>query len=133
MVKRSRAQGPQARSQRLMRIEAELQRVLAELLRREVKDPRVGNVTLTSVAVAPDLSVAQVYFVPFGNAHSPAEVGTGLANASGFLRREVGQRLELRHAPRLEFRYDDSLVRALELSELIDGAVRQDRVKHRDD
>lgn len=133
MAKRSRAQRPQARSQRLMRIEAELQRVLAELLRREVKDPRVGNVTLTSVTVAPDLSVAQVYFVPFGTAHSPAEVGTGLANASGFLRREVGQRLELRHAPRLEFRYDDSLVRALELSELIDGAVRQDRVKHRDD
>ena len=133
MVKRSRAQGPQARSQRLMRIEAELQRVLAELLRREVKDPRVGNVTLTSVTVAPDLSVAQIHFVPFGSAHSPVEVGTGLANASGFLRREVGQRLELRHAPRLEFLYDDSLVRALELSELIDGAVRQDRVKHRDD
>ena len=133
MVKRSRAQGPQARSQRLMRIEAELQRVLAELLRREVKDPRVGNVTLTSVTVAPDLSVAQIYVVPFGKTHSPDEVGTGLANASGFLRREVGQRLELRHAPRLEFRFDDSLIRALELSELIDGAVRQDRVKHRDD
>ena len=133
MAKRSSAGGPQARSQRLMRIEAELQRVLAELLRREVKDPRVGNVTLTSVTVAADLSVAQIYFVPFGNAHSPAEAGAGLANASGFLRREVGQRLELRHAPRLEFRFDDSLVRALELSELIDGAVRQDRVKHRDD
>ncbi len=133
MVKRSRTQGPQARSQRLMRVEAELQRVLAELLRREVKDPRVGNVTLTSVTVAPDMSVAQIFFVPFGKAHSPEEVAVGLANASGFLRREVGQRLELRHAPRLEFLYDDSLVRALELSELIDGAVRQDRVKHRDD
>jgi ribosome-binding factor A len=56
-----------------------------------------------------------------------------LANASGFLRREVGQRLELRHTPRLEFRYDDSLQRGHELSELIDGAVRDDRVKHRED
>jgi ribosome-binding factor A len=116
-----------------MRIEAELQRVLAELLRREVKDPRVGNVTLTAVSVAPDLSVAQVYFVPFGTAHSPEEVSAGLGHAAGFLRREIGQRLELRHAPRLEFRYDDSLQRAHDLTQLIDGAIRDDRSRHRDD
>lgn len=133
MAKRSRSAGPQARSQRLMRIEAEMHRVLAELLRREVKDPRVGNVTLTTVTVAPDMSVARVLFVPFGTAHTPEEVAVGLNNASGFLRREVGQRLELRHAPRLEFRYDDNLERAHHLSTLIDGAVRQDRVKHRED
>lgn len=133
MPRNKRAAGPQARSQRLMRIEAEMQRVLSELLRREVKDPRVGNVTITDIKVAPDLSVAEIFFVPFGDAHTPAEVGTGLANASGYLRREIGQRLELRHAPRLEFHYDDSLQRAHELSDLIEGAVRRDRETHRDD
>lgn len=110
-----------------------MQRVLSELLRREVKDPRVGNATITEVKVAQDLAVAQIFFVPFGETHSPQEVGAGLANAGGFLRREIGQRLELRHAPRLEFHFDDSLQRAHHLSDLIEGAVRRDRDSHRDD
>ena len=113
-----------AKSQRLGRIEGEMQRVLSTLVAREVRDPRVGNITLTSVSVAPDLSTARIWFVPFGDKHTPAEVGEGLARAAGFLRGELGRALQLRHAPKLEFIYDEQIERADKLSRLIDGAVK---------
>ncbi|HVS75748.1 MAG TPA: 30S ribosome-binding factor RbfA [Steroidobacteraceae bacterium] len=111
---------------RLRRIESELQRVLAELIAREVKDPRVGNVTVTSVRLAADMGVARVYFTPFVSAHPPEEVRSGLTRAAGFLRGEAGRRLGLRHAPRLEFVFDDTAEKAARLTGLIDRAVADD-------
>ena len=108
---------------RQRKIEAELQRVLSELISREVKDPRVGSVTITGVRVAPDLSFARVYFTPFASQHPPEEVHEGLTHASGFLRGEIGRRLRLRQAPQLDFVFDDSLDRAAHLTDLIDRAV----------
>ncbi|MGB6451794.1 MAG: 30S ribosome-binding factor RbfA [Steroidobacteraceae bacterium] len=108
---------------RRRKIEAELQRALAELVGREVKDPRVGNVTITAVDVAPDLSTARVFFIPFASHHDADEVRVGLTRAGGFLRGQVGRRLGLRHTPRLEFVFDDSFDRAQRLSSLIDGAA----------
>ena len=131
-------------SGRLRKIEAQLQRVLAELIAREVKDPRVGNVTVTSVSLAADMSVARVYFAPFplgpvatgGESagkplgHSAEEVLSGLARAAGFLRGEAGRRLALRHAPRLEFLLDDTAERAARLTGIIDRAVADDSAHH---
>jgi ribosome-binding factor A len=117
------------KSQRLARIEGEMQRVLSTLVSREVRDPRVGNVTFTAVNVAPDLSTARVYFVPFGDKHAPEEVGAGLGRAAGFLRGELGRALSLRHAPRLEFIYDEQIETADKLTRLIDGAVKSDQRK----
>jgi ribosome-binding factor A len=114
------------KSQRQARIEGELQRVLSTLIAREVRDPRVGNVTITAVNVAPDLSVAQVYFVPFGDRHTPDEVLQGLSKAAGFLRGAAGRALQLRHAPRLEFAFDAQIERADHLTRLIDAAVKSD-------
>jgi ribosome-binding factor A len=108
---------------RNQKIESELQRVLAELIAREVKDPRVGNVTITAVTVASDLSTARVFFVPFASKNLPDDVREGLTNAGGFLRGEAGRRLRLRHAPRLEFVFDESLDEAARLTSLIDKAV----------
>jgi ribosome-binding factor A len=105
------------------KIEAEMQRALAELVSREVKDPRVGNVTITAVTLSADLGTARVFFVPFAAQHSPEEVSAGLRHAGGFLRGEIGRRLGLRHAPRLEFMFDDSLDKAARLTHLIDEAV----------
>ena len=110
--------------QRRRRIESEIQRVLSELIAREVKDPRVGNVTITAVSVAADMGTARVYFTPFASKHPPEEVRVGLVHAGGFLRGEVGRRLRLRHAPRLEFIFDDTAERASHLTGLIDRAVR---------
>ena len=112
---------------RASRIAAQLQRSLAELLRRGVKDPRVGNVTVTAVSLAPDLSVARILFLPFGSAHPGEEVLSGLRSAARFLRGELARDLKLRHAPRLEFQLDTDLERAQKLTQLIDRAVSSDR------
>jgi ribosome-binding factor A len=112
---------------RTQRIESEIQRVLATLIAREVKDPRVGNVTVTAVSVAQDMGSARVFFTPFASRHSPDEVHAGLTRAAGFLRGELGRRLSLRHAPRLEFVFDESVESAARLTHLIDQAVADDR------
>jgi ribosome-binding factor A len=115
---------PQARNQR---IESEIQRVLAALIAREVKDPRVGNVTITAVRMAADKATAKIFFTPFASMNPPEQVRTGLTRAAGFLRGELGRRLGLRHAPRLEFVFDDSAVGAERLASLIERAVADDR------
>jgi len=124
------------RNQRRSRVGSELQRVLAALIAREVKDPRVGNITVTEVQVTPDLSEAKIYFVPFGGGRSAAEldeIQQGLAHAAGFLRGAVGRSLGLRHAPRLQFVVDEQIDRAANLSRLIDQAVETDRQVHDED
>jgi ribosome-binding factor A len=121
------------KSARTLRIESELQRVLSDLIRREVRDPRVGAVTITAVSALQDMSAVRVLFVPFAGAHSTEEVQAGLNRAAGFLRGEVGRRLGLRHAPKLEFEFDASIERADRLTSLIDTAVRKDQSSHKDD
>jgi ribosome-binding factor A len=121
-VRKKSAQG--SSSGRVRKIESELQRVLAELITREVKDPRVGNVTITGVSLSADMGVAKVFFAPFASQQPPQQVQGGLARAAGFLRGEVGRRLGLRHAPRLEFVHDDTAEKAAHLTGLIDRAVR---------
>jgi ribosome-binding factor A len=113
--------GKSGGSGRLMRLEAQVQRVLAELISREVKDPRVGPVTITQVELARDLSTCRVLYVPLGGTARPG-LHEGLAAAAGFLRGEVGRRAALRHAPRLEFVADDSYDRAARLTALISEA-----------
>lgn len=114
---------------RASRIAAQMQRSLAVLLRRGVKDPRVGNVTITAVVLAPDLSVARVHFLPFAGEHAADEVLSGLRSAAGYLRGELARDLKLRHAPRIEFQLDTDLERAQHLTQLIDRAVKGDRAR----
>lgn len=115
---------------RKRRIGSEIQRVLAALIAREVKDPRVGNVTITAVQLAPDMGTARVFFTPFASREPPEQVRRGLTRAASFLRGELGRRLSLRHAPRLEFVFDESAEGAARLSSLIDRAVAADRAAH---
>ena len=114
-------------SARSARIAAQMQRSLAQMLRRDVKDPRVGNVTVTAVELAADLSVAHISVLPFAGGHASAEVLAGLRSAAGFLRGQLARELELRHAPRLQFELDTQLERAFRVSSLIDSAVQSDR------
>jgi ribosome-binding factor A len=112
---------------RTRKIEAELQRALSALIAREVKDPRVGNVTISAVDLAPDMRMARVFFTPFASTHPPDEVREGLTRAAGFLRGAVSRRLGLRYAPRLQFVFDDAFDKAAELTGLINQAVARDR------
>jgi ribosome-binding factor A len=109
------------------RIASQMQRALAPLLRRDVKDPRVGNVTVTAVTLAADLSTATVYVLPFADRGTdPPAMLAGLNSAAGFLRGQLARELKLRHAPRLQFRLDEQLDQAHHLTTLIDQAVATD-------
>ncbi|MBU6420528.1 MAG: 30S ribosome-binding factor RbfA [Gammaproteobacteria bacterium] len=104
---------------RKLRIGELLQRELAELILREVKDPRVQRVTVTAVDVAPDLSHARALISVLGAEAPQPEVVQALNHAAGFLRHELGRRLKLRSIPELRFSYDETLDRAARLEALI--------------
>ena len=111
---------------RHQRLGHQVQRTLAELLQFEVKDPRVHNVSLTSVELSRDLSVARVYFSLIDPDADPAEALEGLERAAGFLRGKLGKAIKARHVPELRFVHDDSAAEAVRLSALIDRAVTAD-------
>lgn len=111
---------------RAEKIAQQIQRDLAELLRKEVKDPRVGMVTLTGVEVSRDHSHATVYYTALGNEKERESIAEGLKRASGFLHSQLFHRLKLRVVPQLHFEYDESVERGAYLSRLIDEAVGGD-------
>jgi ribosome-binding factor A len=98
-----------------------------DLLRFEVKDPRVGMITITAVDVSPDLSHATVQFTQLGGGSNANETLNGLTHAAGHLRTALSQRLRLYSVPQLHFKYDDSIESGMRLSNLIDEAVASDR------
>jgi ribosome-binding factor A len=112
-----------ANPQRLRRVADQIQRELSELLRSELKDPRVGMVTLTGVEVSPDFAHAKIFFTLLGEADSLSQTQEGLKHAAGFLRSRLGARLRLRVVPELHFHHDPSVERGVRLSQLIDAAV----------
>jgi len=116
-------------SQRAQRVGDEIQRELAEILRLEVKDPRVGPVTITAVEVSADLSHAKVLFSHLAGRDRSDEAVEALQRTAGYLRHELSQRLNLYSVPELRFAYDDSIESGMRLSKLIDDAVAEDR-KH---
>ncbi|MCG8672930.1 MAG: 30S ribosome-binding factor RbfA [Pseudomonadales bacterium] len=111
------------------RIADQIQKDLALLLQRELKDPRVGMTTVSSVKVSKDLSFADVY-VSFMGKDTLEEASEGLevlASAAGFLRSSLAKSIKLRVMPKLRFHYDATMVEAPRISALIDKAVKQDQ------
>ncbi|HXE75049.1 MAG TPA: 30S ribosome-binding factor RbfA [Candidatus Xenobia bacterium] len=115
---------------RSRRIAEQIRRELSEIVRLELKDPRVGMITLTDVEVTPDNAYARVYFTLLGDAARVEEATAGLERAAGFLRSQLARRLRLRTVPELQFRHDISVERGMRLSQLIDSAVAEDRKRH---
>jgi ribosome-binding factor A len=107
---------------RIGRIADQIHRDLAELIRTELKDPRVGFITLTGVEVTRDYRHAKVFFTVLGGDEAVASAKKGLDRASGFLRSGIAESLRLRIVPELHFVYDESVARGVRLSRLIDQA-----------
>ena len=116
-----------AAPQRSFKIADQIQRDLAELIARELKDPRVGMVTLQSVQVTPDYAHAKVYFTSMTGQEGLDEIQRGLRRASSFLRRELGKRIRIHTLPELHFHYDPSVENGNRISALIDKAIEADR------
>jgi ribosome-binding factor A len=111
------------------RIAEQVQRELSELIRLELRDPRVSMVTLTGVEVAADNSHAKVFFTTMGNDAQVEACAHGLNRAAGFLRSQLASRLTIRTVPALHFEFDASIDRGIRLSKLIDDAIADD-AKH---
>lgn len=105
---------------RIERLNEQLKRELAVRLRREIRDPRVDQVTVTAVRAAPDLTHARVLVRLPGDEARQKEAMEGLEAAAPFLRRSLGQDLHVRRVPELEFRVDHSLERAARIEEILD-------------
>jgi ribosome-binding factor A len=103
----------------MARIDHELQRELASLIARELKDPRLGFVTVTRVEVAQDLQKAKVFVSIIGDRHVAGQSMLALESAKGFLRGELGRAIELRHTPELTFVEDRTTERAIALSKVL--------------
>ncbi|CAM3490395.1 30S ribosome-binding factor RbfA [Halomonas lysinitropha] len=114
------------------RVADQLQKELAVLIQREVKDPRLGMVTVSGVEVSRDLGYADIHVTLLGE-QTPERIKENLAvlkRAAGFLRSQIARRIKLRHVPELRFHYDESVVRGQHLSSLIDEAVASDQAQH---
>jgi ribosome-binding factor A len=101
-----------------------IQRELSELVARELRDPRVGMITITGVDVSPDFSHAKVFYTTLDPAHVD-DAAAGLKRAAGFLRSQLARRIKLYTTPQLRFAYDESVERGDRLSRLIDSATKK--------
>jgi ribosome-binding factor A len=109
---------------RARRVGEQIRRLLAELIHDEVKDPRIGMVTLTAVELSRDLAHARVFFTVLADDEEALRrTQAGLVRATGYLRREIGRQIKLRGVPELHFEYDRSVEHGRRLSALIERAV----------
>ena len=104
------------------RVAEQIRRDLAEILRTELKDPRIGMISLNGVEVTADYAHATVYFTTMTDHSAIPEILKGLSRAAGFLRVQLGKRIKIHQIPELHFKFDESLERGVALSHLIDEA-----------
>lgn len=116
---------------RARRVGQQIQRALSQLIQRELRDPRLGMVTLTDVRMSNDLSYATVYYSVLGA--DPHLAGEILTQAADMLRGPLGRALGIRHSPELRFVKDELIENGARLSTLINQAVKSDVARHVDD
>jgi ribosome-binding factor A len=111
---------------RARRLGEQIQRELTELLRRDVKDDRIGNVTITEVEVTGDLRGARVFYLIFGKEGADPKVQRGLESAAGFLRNALSKSLNIRYTPMLSFELDTAIEQGVRLTQLIATVSKPD-------
>ncbi|MFD1888337.1 30S ribosome-binding factor RbfA [Paenibacillus wenxiniae] len=111
------------------RVGEQIKKELSLLIQNELKDPRIGFVTVTGVDVTNDLSQAEVYLSVLGDEEQKTGSLKGIEKASGFLRSEIGKRIRLRHTPELLFKIDESIAYGNRIDQLINQIHREDSDK----
>ncbi len=114
---------------RSRRVEDQILRILNEVVRVHVRDPRLHDAMITAVKVSRDLSVAWVYYTALNPGHSREELDEAFSSALKFLRAQLAAQLTVRHVPELRFRYDDLSETSRAMDDLIDKAVSSDILK----
>lgn len=109
------------------RINGEIQRVLAEIIRTQIKDPRIAPLTsVVSVEVAPDLKTCKAWISVYGEEQERKDTLEGLKSAEGYIRRELARRVNLRNTPEIRFIVDQSIAYGVKMSKLIDEVNRKE-------
>ena len=107
----------------MRRVDESMRAVLSDAIAKDLKDPRIGFVTITGVKTSPDLRHARVYVSVLGDAQTREDSLEGLRSAHGFLQSRVATELTLKHTPSLSFEYDESVDRGMRITELIDSEL----------
>ena len=107
---------------RMRRVNEAVREVLSTAIGRDLKDPRIGFVTVTGVDTSPDLRHARVYVSVLGEESGRADTLAGLSSSRGYLQGRVAAELRLRHTPQLDFHYDESAERGVRISRLLSEA-----------
>ena len=111
----------------ITRINGEVQRVLAEVIRGEIKDPRISPLTsVVAVEVAPDLKTCKVWVSVYGDEKAQADTLAGLQSAEGYIKNQLAKQINLRNTPELRFIVDESIAYGVRMSKLIDDVVKSD-------
>lgn len=115
------------------RVNGEVQRVLAEIIRSEIKDPRINPMTsVVSVEVAPDLKTCKAWISVLGNEESQKDTLAGLRSAQGYIKNQLARKINLRNTPEIRFIIDQSIEYGVNMSKMIDDINRADEEKHVD-
>jgi ribosome-binding factor A len=113
-------------SNRAQRVSVHIQKALTDILRKNIKDPRLEMVTVSKVNLTNDLRIARIYFTLIGSRKSIEDALTGFNSARGYLKRTLARELKLRYMPDIEFYYDDSFDHALHINELLKSIQKDD-------
>ena len=116
---------------RTRRVGEQIQREIAQLVQQEIKDPRLGLITISAVKLSKDMSHANIFFTTLDEAQSVDETLKVLEGAAGFLRHELAKRMQLRIVPHIHFKYDESISYGNELSSLINKAIGMENPENR--
>ena len=111
---------------RVGRVGEQIKKELSQILQTELKDPRIGFITVTGVEVTSDLSQAKVYLSVLGNDEQKEETLAALSRGQGFIRNELGKRIRLRHTPELVFKFDTSIEYGSRIEALLKQLNRED-------
>jgi ribosome-binding factor A len=107
---------------RASRVGEQIKKELSQIMQQELKDPRIGFVTVTAVEMSGDLQVAKVYISVFGNEEQKSQTLAALERAKGFIRSEIGRRVQLRLVPEIHFHLDESLEHSERINALLQSA-----------
>ena len=116
-------------SHRVGRLAGEIQKEIASIINKEIKDPRLEQLSVVSVDIAQDGCSAKVYLSPMaGNPHEKEEIAAGLDKAKGYIRRELGRKLKTRAVPELYFHVDQSIAYGIKMMKIIDEQLEKDAI-----
>ncbi|RAK11131.1 ribosome-binding factor A [Halanaerobium saccharolyticum] len=120
------------KNKRAVRVGELLKEEISQIVLREMKDPRIGFVSVTDVEVSGDLRHAKVFISVYGSDKEKEETLAGLQQAQGFVRKLVGERVKIHHTPEIIFRYDDSIENGVHISEIIKDLKETGEIKESD-